>query len=620
MMMKSLLDACSEAGPAIANHVWQSTLFAVAMGALTLAFRKNQARIRFGLWLAASLKFLIPFSLLVALGSMAGRPRATAVAQPSFYAVMAQAGQPFTGTAPVAQMKVQRPNLLLLLPGALVAIWACGFVVVGGLWWLRARRVSALMREAQTLVDGREMDALRAMEESSGVRRPLPLVVSRGSMEPGIFGIVRPVLIWPEGISEHLPDPHLRSILAHELWHVRRRDNLAAAMHMLVEAAFWFHPLVWWIGARMVDERERACDEQVLRLGNQPDVYAESILKACRFCVEAPLACVSGVAGSNLKRRIVRIMDKQLGNKLGMGGKLVLAAIAAIVIAGPVAFGVFNSPQARAQEPQAATAGTVALDEASVRASTSTGDHTSVLAEANKFSATGATVNSLISMAYGVQEYQLVGGPDWMNTDRFDVEATWKGPSGSEEKMMTVTTDTPPPPPPPSPSGSAPPPPTISIRLGNGQVRAGVQALLADKFNLKVRRESRDLPVYDLVVASTGAKLTATPSSPLARITPDGHAMINFRVEGHDGALEVTAKNASPAVLAALLSENLNHKIVDKTGLTGQYDIDFHVPQGQTSADDISAALEDQLGLKLEPAQAPVVVLVIEQIDKPTEN
>jgi bla regulator protein BlaR1 len=617
MMMKSLLDACSEAAPAIANHVWQSTLFAAAMGALTLAFRKNQARIRFGLWLAASLKFLIPFSLLINLGSMAGRPR-VAVVQPNFYAVMVQAGQPFTGPAPAAHTLAQRPNLLLLLPGALAAIWMCGFVVVGGLWALRTRRVSALMREAQTLVEGREMDALRELEESSGVRKPLPLVVSRGSMEPGIFGIVRPVLIWPEGISEHLPDPHLRSILAHELWHVRRRDNLAAALHMLVEATFWFHPLVWWIGARLVDERERACDEQVLRLGNLPDVYAESILKACRFCVEAPLACVSGVAGSNLKRRIVRIMDRQLGNKLGMGGKLVLAAIAAAVIAGPVAIGVFNSPQARAQEAQAATPGTVVLDEASVRPSTSTGDHRSVLAEANKFSATGATVNSLISMAYGVQEYQLIGGPDWMNTDRFDVDATWKGPSASEEKLMTVTTDTPP------PLGSAPPPEAISIRLGSGRVRTSVQALLADKFNLKFRRETRDLPVYDLVVASTGAKLTATSLSPTPRVVPDGHAMIhamiNVRVEGHNGALEFSAKDASPAVLGALLSENLNRRVVNKTGLTGLYDIDFHVPQGQTSAEDISVALEDQLGLRLEPAQAPVDVLVIEQIDKPAAN
>jgi len=466
------------------------------------------------------------------------------------------------------------------------------------------------------LAAGRELDALRELEETSGVRRPLPLVVSRGSMEPGVFGIVRPVLIWPEGISEHLPDPHLRSILAHELWHVRRRDNLAAALHMLVEAAFWFHPLVWWIGARMVDERERACDEQVLRLGNQPDVYAESILKACRFCVEAPLACVSGVAGSNLKRRIVRIMNRQMGNKLGMGGKLVLAAIATAAIAGPVAFGVFSTPQARAQEPQALTAAPIPLDSASARPSTSTGNNKSVLAEANKFSATGATVNSLITMAYGVQEYQVVGGPDWMNTDRFDVEATWKGPAASEEGMQTIIA----PPPPPPPSGFAPPPGTISIRLGSGRVRTSVQALLADKFSLKFRHETRDLPVYDLVVASTGAKLTATSSSPAPPVTPSGHAMIHVRVEGHDGTLEFSAKDASPAVLGALLSENLDRRVVDKTGLTGLYDIDLHVPQGQTSAEDISAALEDQLGLKLERAQAPVDVLVIEQIDKPAEN
>ena len=96
--------------------------------------------------------------------------------------------------------------------------------------------------------------------------------------------------------------------------------------------------------------------------------------------------------------------------------------------------------------------------------------------------------------------------------------------------------------------------------------------------------------------------------------------MISVRVEGHNGSLEFSAKDASPAVLSALLSQNLNRKVVDKTGLTGLYDINFHVPQGQTSAEDISAALEDQLGLRLEPEQAPVDVLVIEQIEKPAEN
>jgi bla regulator protein BlaR1 len=69
----------------------------------------------------------------------------------------------------------------------------------------------------------------------------------------------------------------------------RRRDNLAAALHMLVEAAFWFHPLVWWIGTRLVDERERASDEEVVRLGSEPQAYAEGIRRVCEFCLQSPL-------------------------------------------------------------------------------------------------------------------------------------------------------------------------------------------------------------------------------------------------------------------------------------------------------------------------------------------
>lgn len=75
----------------------------------------------------------------------------------------------------------------------------------------------------------------------------------------------------------------VEAILAHELCHVRRRDNLAVALQMVVEALFWFHPLVWWLEQRLVDERERACDEEVIRLGSEPQSYAESILKTCEF-------------------------------------------------------------------------------------------------------------------------------------------------------------------------------------------------------------------------------------------------------------------------------------------------------------------------------------------------
>ena len=149
---------------------------------------------------------------------------------------------------------------------------------------------------------------------------------SRALFEPGVFGIFRPVLLLPEGILERLSPLQLQAIIAHELCHVRRRDNLTAAIHMVIESIFWFHPLVWWIGSRLVDERERACDEEVLRQGSEPEVYAEGILNVCRFYVESPISCVSGVTGSDLKKRIEAIMTHRIVRSMGLGRKLILAA------------------------------------------------------------------------------------------------------------------------------------------------------------------------------------------------------------------------------------------------------------------------------------------------------
>ena len=104
-------------------------------------------------------------------------------------------------------------------------------------------------------------------------------------IEPGVFGVFRPVLLLPEGIAQRLTPDQLRAVVAHEMSHVRRRDNVANAIHMLAEALFWFHPLVWWIERRLLDEQERACDEEVLREGGDPQVYAESIMRICEFYV-----------------------------------------------------------------------------------------------------------------------------------------------------------------------------------------------------------------------------------------------------------------------------------------------------------------------------------------------
>lgn len=83
----------------------------------------------------------------------------------------------------------------------------------------------------------------------------LPVKSSPAFGEPGVFGVFRPVLLLPDRILDCLTAREMEAIVAHELCHVRRRDNLATVIHMAVEVAFWFHPLVWWLGARLVSGR-----------------------------------------------------------------------------------------------------------------------------------------------------------------------------------------------------------------------------------------------------------------------------------------------------------------------------------------------------------------------------
>ena len=170
----------------------------------------------------------------------------------------------------------------------------------------------------------------------------VPVLSSPSLLEPGVFGAIRPVLLLPEGITDRLTAPQLKTVIAHEMCHVRRRDNLTAAIHMLVQAAFWFHPAVWWIGTRLVEERERACDEAVLQAGNEAHVYAEGILNVCKFYVESPLACVSGVTGADLKKRIVRIVNAPRA-KIGFRRKLLLSLAGLLSVAVPVAFGLVQA-------------------------------------------------------------------------------------------------------------------------------------------------------------------------------------------------------------------------------------------------------------------------------------
>src|SRR5437016_6251966 len=282
---------------------------------------------------------------------------------------MEEMSQPFTLVNPSHSAAPAAPTSLELgarfLPPLLVGVWFCGGATVLFFWCLRWRHIHVALSRGQAVKSGREFEALRRREGSVGVTRQIGLIVCSFALEPGILGIFRPVLLLPKGISDRLTDAQLDAILAHELCHVRRRDNLAATVHMLVEALFWFHPLAWWIGARLVDERERACDEEVQRMGNDPHVYAEGILKVCEFYLESPLACVAGVTGSNLRKRIRGIMLHRTAHKLDSGRKLLLVVAGALAVAGPVAIGVLDAPRIQAQS-QSTVSPALAFEVASI--------------------------------------------------------------------------------------------------------------------------------------------------------------------------------------------------------------------------------------------------------------
>lgn len=568
----------------VANHLWQSTLFAGVAGLLAQVLRKNHARARYWLWLTASVKFLLPFSLLVGIGSRIS-PRVPVLAQTEF-SVVQQIGQPFTtiGSAHAPASTTLFATVLHMFPTLLIFLWLAGVSSVLFFWGLRWRRLTASIRGGSSVQEGREFEMLRRLEPSQGISDPIEIIISQFSLEPGITGIFRPRLLLPEGISDRLTDEQLAAIFAHELCHVRRRDNLAAAVHMLVEAVFWFHPLVWWIGARLVDERERACDEEVLRQGSDPQVYAESILKVCEFYLESPLFCAAGVTGSNLKKRIEAIMVHRIARRLDWGKKLLLATLGALAIIGPVVIGFLNPARSHAQEMT--VAGSVpaqriaingpafALDLVSIKPSTATQPLFFVDTSQGIVNFTGFTLKDLIKYSYALHDSQIVGGPDWISSERFDIRAM--GPRGNALNFI--------------------------------QVQMGVQKLLADHFTLVLHRDTRELPVYALVVGKDGPKLE--------EIHLDNAALRKSRMLAKPpGHLE--AQQVGMNALADILSSSSSSLVIDKTGLKGIYNftLEWPMPSSDVVAE-ISTALPEQLGLELSKQTAPVSVLIVDSAEE----
>ena len=578
----------------LTNHLWQSTVFAILVGLTTLAFHRNRAQVRYWLWLSASLKFLLPFSLLMTFGHRLEWTSGThsIAPAPALRLAVVQLTQPFPETLP------QAPSARAVHDWTAIAIfglWACGFAALTVLRLRGWRRIRAAVRSS------RPIDVLGTMQVRS----------SPGLLEPGVVGLFHPILLLPTGIAERLQPPQLKAVLAHELCHARRRDNLTSALHMIVETVFWFHPLVWWIGARLLEERERACDEAVLSLGSEPLDYAEGILAVCKSYVESPLSLVSGVTGANLKKRIHAILTGRIAADLNFAKKLALATAAIATVASPIAVGIMSSHGISAQSRAAAPR----FEKASIKLCSTFSRSAYRDLPPGTFNSGCTTVHRLVQQAYGLfadgqmnpgSFLTVVGGQDWTTSDLYQIDAKAEGPQG--HSMM------------------------------NGPM---LQALLEDRFKLKVHRDTRKVPVYALTVAEGGLKLEPFQGSCTPRDfdkPPSEADCVTSRLWSD----EVDMKAATLADLCAALSVFLDRHVVDETGITDRFNITLKLPPEDHELltrprslpatsdptapappsipfNDVKMSMKT-LGLNLEPTEETSEFILIDHIEKPSRD
>ncbi|HET9383853.1 MAG TPA: M56 family metallopeptidase [Gemmatimonadales bacterium] len=587
------------------NHLWQSTLFAAAIALLTLALRDNRARLRYGLWLAASVKFLVPFSALAAVGSLvqweqAPAPIRSVVASPGIRDFNAPFAAMWVDPAPMVAAAAQPQWIAPFV----FMVWACGFTAIVLRRVRQWREVRAAVRASTPFTAATPMPV--------GIEiRTAPTV-----LEPGVVGLLRPVILLPEGIDSYLTADQLAAVLAHEVCHVRRRDNLTAALHMLVEAVFWFHPLVWRIGACLVATREQACDEHVVAETAEPIAYAEGIVSVCRRYVETPHMAVAGVGGADLRARIDAILANRFGLRLTLSKRLVLAAVAALSLTVPIVTGAIEAAAFAAGQLNNPLIGPAIDPESRFEVvSIKRADASAQLRlgmTPGRIELVGLPVRAVVAMVLPIR--RVFGWPDGIDAERYTIAA--KMPDGAPQAAMQVA----------------------------------IRNLLKDRFRLVTHEETRELPIYNLVRARSDGRLGPALKESSAECqkvlresveafrsgapaAPPPPAFVEC-IASKPGMGIVSMKGVAMGAFVSLLPQFVERPVIDRTGLTSLYDLTLKwtpeatpsllglpqapLPPADPDVPDIFTALQEQLGLKLEAGRGPVEVIVIDRLEKPT--
>jgi uncharacterized protein (TIGR03435 family) len=497
--------------------------------------------------------------------------------------------------------------------GLLTLVWGVGALV------LFVPIVAGMWRAGTSSFRGNAL--ARALVQGANTRKRLDVLVQPAVSGPMTCGMLRPTILLPIDVDTW-SDDELRRALIHELEHVRRGDWATLCLARSVCAAYWFHPLVWMAWTRLRLEAERACDDAVVQQADSA-AYANQLVGLAERLATRNEPLLAMAAGRDLNTRVRAVLD--VAQSRGRAGAVcvIAAAAVAIVLVTTVA------PLRAVPQGQAPVTDTenrpLAFETASVKSNRSGGDEQFIQrAPGGSLRVVNMPLRQLIVFAYQIQGFQLEGAPDWSTAERFDIEAR----PGQDLPAVALP-------------ASGPDPMRLMLRT-----------LLADRFKLVVRKETKELPIFELVLARPDGKL----GPQLRRATTDCSALA--------AAKQAAARNGGPAApppapaacgitmnigrirfggfplssFANTLSPPMQRVVVDRTGLAGNWEFELtfapeqstlppgplpagaQVPNVDPNAPSLVTAIEEQLGLRLRSARGPVEVLVVDRVERPTGN
>ena len=354
-ILESIANWTNQLWPFMFNHLWQATLFAFLVLIASHLIKRIPAKAQHAVWLIALVKFALPSAAVFLLAKIAGidfdklfiwHTNAVSSSNVATLTLIAE---------PVMQKDSDTVSSFIssqsVIYTGLTIIWLLTGLAFLAFWCRRRIQLTRAIKTGQIVYAGREAESLKRVKSWLLIDRDIDLILSPRVNEPGVWRVWNPVIVLPTGISEHLNEAELDTVIMHELFHVIRRDNLFGNLQMVLCCLFWFHPIVWLIDRKLLAERERACDEAVVDHCGTSLIYASGILKVCKMGLTPgwKVAGVSGVSGSNLDKRIEHIMKNTASGRLKTAHWLLVGGLVVTALCLSIGAGIFSRSTVSAQ-------------------------------------------------------------------------------------------------------------------------------------------------------------------------------------------------------------------------------------------------------------------------------